>query len=68
MLTQALIDLSAKPQIEWYLLRHSRDFTTNIADYLSEDVSWESIGVAVERIDFNEEWYCFLYGSNKNIE
>lgn len=44
------------------------DFATNIADYLIEDVSWETIGVAVERIDFDEEWYCFSCGSDKNIK
>lgn len=44
------------------------DFATNIADYLIEDVSWESIGVAVERIDFDEEWHCFSCGSDKNVK
>lgn len=32
------------------------DFATNIADYIVEEVNWETIGVAVERIDFDEEW------------
>lgn len=31
-------------------------FATNIADYIVEEVNWETIGVAVERIDFDEEW------------
>lgn len=35
------------------------DFATSIANYLIEDVSWESIGVAVERIDFDEEWNIY---------
>ena len=35
------------------------DFATSIANYLIEDVSWESIGVAVERIDFDEEWNMY---------
>lgn len=43
-------------------------FATYIADCIIENVSWESIGVAVDRIDFDEEWYCFSYGSDKNIK
>lgn len=35
------------------------DFATNIADYIIESVNWESIGVAVERVDFDEEWECY---------
>ena len=31
-------------------------FATNIADNIIEDVNWEAIGVAVERIDFDVEW------------
>lgn len=35
------------------------DFATNIADYIVKEVNWETIGVAVERIDFDEEWEMF---------
>lgn len=57
-------------EIDWNYedIPRNKEFATNIADYLIEDVNWESIGVAVERIDFDEEWYSFLYGSDKNIE
>ena len=41
------------------------DFEQEIADYVFEVVEWESIGVALERIDLDEEWkdYCI----NKEI-
>lgn len=32
------------------------DFATKIADYIVAEVNWETIGVAVERVDFDEEW------------
>lgn len=44
------------------------DFATSIANYLIEGVNWETIGVAVDRVDFDEEWWCFSYGSDKNIK
>lgn len=36
------------------------DFEQEIADYIFEVVEWESIGVALDRIDLDEEWegYC----------
>lgn len=32
------------------------DFEERIADYLIQEVEWESIGVALDRIDLDEEW------------
>lgn len=45
-------------EIDWNFedIPRCEDFATNIADHIIEDVNWESIGVAVERIDFDEEW------------
>lgn len=36
------------------------DFEKQIVDYVFEVVEWESIGVALDRIDLDEEWkqYC----------
>ncbi len=59
-----------KDELDWNYeyIPYSNDFATNIADYLIEEVNWESIGVAVERIDLDEEWACFCIKSNKNIK
>lgn len=32
------------------------DFATKSADYIIEEVNWETIDVAVARVDFDEEW------------
>ena len=57
-------------ELDWNYegIPHCDDFATNIADYLIEDVNWESIGVAVERIDFDEEWACFYMKFDKIIK
>lgn len=57
-------------EVDWNYedIPRNKEFTTNIADYLIEDVSWESIGVAVERINFDEEWLYFSCGNDKNIK
>ena len=59
-----------KDELDWNYeyIPYSNDFATNIADYLIEDVNWESIGVAVERIDLDEEWACFCIKPDKNIK
>jgi hypothetical protein len=46
-------------------LPRDEGFEQKIADYLFEVVEWESIGVAMDRIDLYEEWkdYCI----NKEI-
>ena len=46
-------------------LPRDEDFEQEIADYIFEVVEWESIGVALDRIDLDEEWkeYCI----NKEI-
>lgn len=51
--------------IDYEDIPYSKNFVPNIADYIIENVNWESIGVAVERIDFNEEWIHFCMKSNK---
>lgn len=45
-------------EIDWNFedIPRCEAFATNIADYTIEYVSWESIGVAVGRVDFDEEW------------
>lgn len=57
-------------ELDWNYknIPYNNDFVTNIADYLIEEVNWESIGVAVERIDFDEEWACFCIKFDKNIK
>ena len=37
-----------------------KEFVQLEADYIFDIVNWESIGVAVERVDYVEEWngYC----------
>lgn len=37
-------------------LPRDEDFEQEIADYVFEVVEWESVGVAVDRIDLHEEW------------
>ena len=37
------------------------DFITHIAECVFMEVEWETIGVAIDRIDLDEEWECF-YG------
>lgn len=57
-------------EIDWNYedIPHCDDFATSIANYLIDEVNWETIGVAVDRIDFDEEWHCFPYGGDKNIK
>ena len=47
-----------KDEIRWNHddLPLDEDFEQEIADYAFEVVEWESIGVAVDRIDLYEEW------------
>jgi hypothetical protein len=45
-----------------------KEFTQLEADCVFHIVNWETIGVAVERIDFDEEWSCFCIKSDKNIK
>ena len=57
-------------EIRWNYddLPRDEDFEQEIADNVFGVVEWESIGVAVERIDFDEEWAYFCIKSDKNIE
>ena len=45
-------------EIDWNFedIPRCEAFATNIADYIVAEVKWETIGVAVERVDFDEEW------------
>lgn len=45
-------------EIDWNFedIPRCEAFATNIADYIVAEVNWETIGVAVERVDFDEEW------------
>lgn len=45
-------------EIDWNFedIPRCEAFATNIADYIVAEVDWETIGVAVERVDFDEEW------------
>ena len=45
-------------EIDWNFedIPRCKAFATNIADYIVAEVNWETIGVAVERVDFDEEW------------
>lgn len=44
------------------------EFAQLEADYIFDIVNWESIVVAVGRIDFDEEWACFCVKPDKNIK
>lgn len=45
-------------EIDWNFedIPRCEAFATNIADYIVAEVKWKTIGVAVERVDFDEEW------------
>ena len=56
---EEILDMVANTSTWDWELPISNEFHERIADYVMQEVSWESIGVLIDRIDFVEEWNEF---------